>query len=392
MFAYMVPLMSGSHRSFSTPFDSFWCCVGTGMESHAKHGDSIWWESGDSLIANLYVPSVAEWAARGVRVRMDTEYPYGERVTLTVEEADAAPFEIALRVPAWCEGAGVAVNGTPQAAAPSEGYFRLRRRWRAGDRIDLDLPLRLRSEATVDDSRVIALLHGPLVLAADLGPVEAHYDGPAPVLVGGDPLAGFVPVEPRLGRYRTGGIGPSEDLEFAPFFAQRHRRTAVYFRSFDEAGWAAEQAALAAAEAQRRALDSRTVDIVALGDEDSERAHGLEAENSYAVVYRGRPGRDARARGHFAFRVRARPIPHTLRATYWGEERDRLFDIIVEGRTIATQRLHGDRPGEFFDVEYAIPADVVRGKETVEIRFQPASGTTRCGPVFGVRLLEPETI
>ena len=60
-FAYMVPLMSGSAREWSEPFDSFWCCVGTGMESHAKHGDSIFWERADALYVNLYIPATLDW-------------------------------------------------------------------------------------------------------------------------------------------------------------------------------------------------------------------------------------------------------------------------------------------------------------------------------------------
>ncbi|MDE2462652.1 MAG: glycoside hydrolase family 127 protein, partial [Alphaproteobacteria bacterium] len=57
MFAYMTPLMSGSHRHYSTPFNDFWCCVGTGMESHAKHGESIYWRHANNLYINLYIPS-----------------------------------------------------------------------------------------------------------------------------------------------------------------------------------------------------------------------------------------------------------------------------------------------------------------------------------------------
>ncbi|HEU4516272.1 MAG TPA: beta-L-arabinofuranosidase domain-containing protein, partial [Steroidobacteraceae bacterium] len=60
-FAYMVPLMSGTAREWSEPFDSFWCCVGTGMESHAKHGDSIFWEGSDALYVNLYIPATLDW-------------------------------------------------------------------------------------------------------------------------------------------------------------------------------------------------------------------------------------------------------------------------------------------------------------------------------------------
>lgn len=388
MFAYMVPLMSGTHRTFSDPFDSFWCCVGSGMESHAKHGESVWWESGDTLVANLYIPSTATWARHRAGVRMETAYPFGEQVNVAIESlARPSTFGVALRVPGWCEGARVAVNGEVQQAEPADGYLILRRRWRTGDRITLDLPMQLRSEATVEDSSTIALLHGPVVLAADLGPTDRPYEGLPPALVSADLLSGFAAVEAARGRFRTNGIGRPGDLEFAPFFSQRDRRTAVYFRAFDEAGWQREEAALQVEAARQQALAARTVDIVHLGEMQPERDHGLTADNSYPVSYRGRQGRDARNHGYFEFTGRVRPGPLMLQATYWGEERNKLFDILVDGTKIATQRLNGERPGEFFDVDYPIPADLTRGKTHVTIRFRPSTDRERCGPVFGVRIL-----
>lgn len=385
MFAYMVPLMSGSAREFSKPFDDFWCCVGSGMESHAKHGDSAWWISGDTLIANLYIPSVARWEARGVTARIETGYPFAETVAITIEAARPARFGLALRIPGWCKGAALRVNG--EAAPVAGDYAILRRAWRTGDRVDLTLPMALRSEATVDDPSTIALLHGPVVLAADLGPADKPFTGPAPALVASDVLAGFAAVDAAQGRYRTTGIARPDQLDFAPFLGLRQRRTAVYFRSFDEAGWRAEQARREAEAGAMRDLDARSADIMRLGDPDAERDHELTSKISYPVSYRGRTGRDARGLGYFEFAMRTRPGPLTLHATYWGEERGRRFDISVDGHKIATQVLEADSPGAFFDRDYPVPPELTVGKERVTIRFQPSDETTRCGPVYGVRLL-----
>jgi len=390
MFAYMVPLMSGSARKFSRPFDDFWCCVGSGMESHAKHGDSIWWRSGDTLLVNLYIPSTARWAEQGAKFRMETAYPFGERVEIVVEDLEGAKeFGLALRIPGWCQGAKVSVNGEPMSAGPAGDYTVLRRTWRKGDRIALDLPMKLRTEATNDDSSVLAVLKGPVVLAADLGPSSQPYDGPAPALVARDPLTGFVPVEPALGQYRTKGIGKPADLSFAPFYQQRDRRTAVYFATFDEAGWKAQQVAYAAEQARLQDLARRSVDVMHLGEMQAERDHGLTAKNSYAVTYRGRHGRDARTFGFFEYKAAVKPGPLILQATFWGEERNKRFDILIDGVRIATQALTGQHPGDFFDVDYPIPQELTRGKESVTVRFQPADDTTRCGPVFGVRVYAP---
>jgi DUF1680 family protein len=388
MFAYMVPLMSGSHRTFSKPFDDFWCCVGSGMESHAKHGDSAWWHGTDTLIVNLFIPSTAEWTERDAAFTMKTGYPFAGQVTVAVDRLkQPSTFSVALRVPEWCKGASLSVNGERLTVDAPDGYAIVRRRWREGDRILLDLPMQLRTESTVDDPRTIALLHGPVVLAADLGPIDKPYDAPAPALVAANVLASIEPVDRSAARYRSVGSVRPADLAFSPFFQLRDRRTAVYFRSFDEASWRVEQTAFAAEQARLRDLAARSVDVMHLGEMQPERDHALVAKNSYAVTYRGRHGRDARTFGFFEFNAKVRQGPLVLQATYWGEERNKLFDILVDGERIATQRLEGDRPGTFFDVDYPIPERLTRGKRDVTVRFQPANDSTRCGPVFGVRIL-----
>ena len=175
MFAYMVPLMSGSHRTFSQPFDDMWCCVGSGIESHAKHGESIWWERPSGLTVNLYIPSEASWEARGATLRMETAYPFGETVAITLASiAKPGDFTLSLRVPAWCKDAALSVNGKPQPVLVRDGYLGITRRWAAGDRIELTLPMALRMEATSDDPG-----HGGAAARADRAGGRPWPDGQA---------------------------------------------------------------------------------------------------------------------------------------------------------------------------------------------------------------------
>jgi hypothetical protein len=103
------------------------------------------------------------------------------------------------------------------------------------------------------------------------------------------------------------------------------------------------------------------------------------------VSYRGLNGRDARMGGFFEFDMKVRPGV-VLQATYWGDDRQREFEIQIDGKTFARQSLNQDRPGEFFDVTYPIPAALLEGKSTVRVRFVPVARNT-AGPVFGVRML-----
>jgi uncharacterized protein len=388
MFAYMVPLMSGSHREFSTPFDDFWCCVCTGMESHAKHGESIYWRADDSLYVNLYIASTLQWPEQQLRVDLKTEYPLADRVTLrVVERGLSRPMTVALRVPAWCSNSTIALNGRNFSARIEDGYYKVRRMWQAGDVLTLDLPRRLRLEATGDDPRTIALLYGPMVLAADLGDASQRWTGPAPVLVGKRPLERVRAIAGVPNTFSTDLLVRPSDLTLRPFTTQYERNTAVYFRVFDEGQWETEQSRYRAEEAHQQDLAARSADVIYLGEMQAERDHHLDAEISNPVVYRGRNGRDARAGGFFEFSLATRAGALELQSTYWGEDRDRRFVIRIDGVEIAREELTGDHPGEFFERNYAIPRQLTDDKVRITVRFEPEPNVT-AGPVFGVRLLD----
>ncbi|MEH3037691.1 MAG: glycoside hydrolase family 127 protein [Sphingomonas adhaesiva] len=386
-FTYMTPLLSGAERGYSTTDDdAFWCCVGSGMEAHAKHGESIFWQGKDgTFFVNLYIPADADWAARRAKVRLETPYPYGDTATLTFDKVASGRFPVALRVPGWAAGkARVTVNGEATTPVFSRGYAIVTRRWKAGDAVAITLPMELRTESTPGDADTIALLHGPIVLAADLGPVENKWDSPDPALVGANLLAGFTPAAAPA-TYATRGVVRPQDMTFVPFYRQSQRRSAVYFKHFSDAAWASEEAAYNAEQARRRDIAARSVDTMFLGEMQPERDHNLTSAESYPVTYRGRQGRDVRSGGFMEFSMKTRPGPLILQATYWGGERGRDFDILVDNVKVATQHLDEDRPGKFFDVDYPLPEALTRGKSSVKVRFVPHDRNT-AGPVFGVRL------
>lgn len=393
MFAYMVPMMSGSHREFSTPFDDFWCCVGTGMESHAKHGDSIFWTRGNDVIVNLYIPATLNLSHPQIGLRLETAYPLADEIVLKVTRAEAkGPSTISLRVPAWCETPRVSVDGQIAEPRVVDGYLPLHRRWRTGQVIRLTLTRKLRIEPTLDDPGTVALLFGPMVLAGDLGSATQRWDGLAPVLVGddlarGDAFARSIVPTAEAAVFRTQGLVHPTDLTLRPFAFQHDNNTAVYFRRFTESQWQEEQITFKTEETRLRELDAQSTDVIRLGDADAERDHSLESKFSYPVVYRGRAGRDARSGGFFECTMKARPGPLTLQATYWGEERDRRFKILVDGTIVAGEQLSGAGSNYFIERNYSIPLALTDEKAVLRIRFEPEAGFS-AGPVFGLRLCD----
>ena len=388
-FTYMTPLMTGTAREYSTPKDdAFWCCVGTGMESHAKHGEAIFWEGNGTLLVNLYIPAEAQWRARGAVLTLDTRYPFEPESRLTLTKlARPGRFPIALRVPGWASGrATVTVNGAAVEPVLAKGYAIVERKWKSGDVVAITVPLDLRLESAPGDVDTVAVLRGPMVMAADLGPTEAKWERADPAMVGADLLAAFTPTVGTAATYATKGIIRPADLNFVPFYSQYDRRSAVYFKRFSEAAWKTEEAAFLAEQARLKDLAARSVDVMHLGEMQPERDHGLTSEISYPESYRGRNGRDARSGGYFEFAMKTRPGPLVVQATYWGDERARDFDILVDNVKVATQHLEADQPGKFFDVEYPLPIGVTKGKASVKIRFVPHDRSS-AGPVFGVRMV-----
>jgi DUF1680 family protein len=411
---YMVPVGRGVQREYQDMFRSFTCCVGSGMESHALHGDGLYYESGDKLWVNIYAPSTAKWEAAGVDLTMETNFPEGESASLKLTLTAPKGFTLALRRPSWAgEGFAVKVNGQPVKGLSAPGsYIELKRTWKTGDTVALTLPKTLWLEPLPDNKRVTAIMWGPIVLAGDLGPERERRRGRQaeeqagarpqaqpiriPSLVAADrPLSQWIKaVADKPGNFRTAGVGREEDVDLVPFYRLHRRAYSIYFDLFTPAEWEKKAAELLAAQERRRKLEAATVAFVDQpGEVYSERDFNQRGEDTRPVRIGGRPGRSARKWFSFDLPVDA---AHTLKliVTYHGEERaTRTFEILVDDTRIGDQRIERHRPGSptksFFDVEYSIPAELVKGKQKVTVRFQGTGGNETAG-VFGVRMVRAE--
>lgn len=377
MFTYFTALAPGMARVHSNPTEDFWCCVGSGMESHSKHGESIYWQRGDAVAINLYYASRLD--APEARLDMDTRFPLDDTVRITVEKA---PRELALRVPGWCDAPSLQVNGKP--AGVREGAYLRLASLRTGDRIALRLPMALHTEATPDDPDLVAFLSGPLVLAADIGPADRPWDGLDPAIVT-DLTRPELVATGGLHAYRLGPQGKPGDLDLGPFFAQHRNRTAVYFRRFDTAAWPTQQAAWKREALERADLAARTVDLVRLGEQQPEVDHAFaDSGQSAAVSHIAERSRMVNG-GFFEFDLAVAPGPLALQVSYGGAQRDKDFRILVDGAQLARERLTGS-PSAARNVQtYPLPADLTQGKSRVRVRFE--SDTWQGVEVYSARIV-----
>ena len=400
---YMVPVGRGVRREYQDMSRGFTCCVGSGMESHALHGDGIYYESGDRLWVNLYAPSTARWEAGGLDLSVETDLPEGESATLKLTLKTARQFTLALRRPSWA-GAGFAVkvNGRPVNDLSKPGsYIELKRRWDSGDTVAVTLPKTLRLEPLPDNARVAAIMWGPLALAGDLG--ESGGGGQrwqpvsVPVLVAADrsPSDWIKPVPGKPGTFRSEGVGRERDVELAPFYRLHRRTYSVYWDVLSPAEWEKRSAEIAAERERQRRLEAATVGFAQTGETQPERDFNQQGEETSPTRWAGRPGR--RASKWFSFDLPVAPArPMALVVTYHSEERQaRTFEILVDGVRVGEQTLERYRPGtssgRLFDVEYAIPADLAKGKQKITVRFQ-STGGNETAAVFGIRTIRADAM
>lgn len=167
MVHYFQPLMSGSYKVYSTPCNSFWCCVGSGFESHAKYGEAVYYHTDNELYVNLFIPTILTWNDKGIGIRQETDFPKSETTTITV--SGRGRFIMKLRYPSWSGKAIVKVNGRKIAVGKAGGYITIDRNWNDGDKVEATFPMGIHAETAHGDTSRVALLYGPVVLAGELG-------------------------------------------------------------------------------------------------------------------------------------------------------------------------------------------------------------------------------
>ena len=416
---YFTPVRPRHYRVYSQAQECFWCCVGSGIENHGRHGAFAYTRGRDGLAVNLYMASRLHWRERGLQLEQATGFPEQPRSVLRLRLEESQAFALDLRHPHWLDGPmRVKVNGTPwPLSSTPASWARIERRWSDGDTVEVELPMRTRIENLPDGSDWVAVMHGPLMLAARTGTEDldglvadsgrgSHIaPGPyqpldrAPMLVGErDALAaGIVPVagEPLVfsadALVRPAGSGT---LRLEPLHRVHDARYMAYWRTTTAAGYPAVVAAIEAAERERQALDARTLDRVQPGEQQPEVEHGYRGRDSATGMHLGRHWRDAG--DAFAYRLSVPPgrggdAPLALQLTLFGGEWQAAMDVQVDGATLATVLLDGSGVDDFIERQVALPpalAEAAR-EDGIEVRFVARDGR-RTPRLFDLRLLNAD--
>lgn len=413
-YVYFTPARPRHYRVYSAPNEAMWCCVGSGMENHCKYNQFIYTHQHDSLFINLFIASALNWKEKGIQIKQETGFPYEQQTRLTVTEGSAS-LALMVRYPAWVnEGAlQITVNGKKVIynMHPSS-YISIRRTWRKGDVVQVQLPMHTAIEHLPNVPNYVAFMHGPILLAAKSGTEDlaglvandsrwGHIAGgkrlpvdKAPILIENDiagNAASLVPVKNQPLHFTFAGVtivNPT-DIQLEPFYKIHDARYMMYWMTLTKTQYRSYLDSLAASEKEKLALQQRTIDFVAPGEQQPEADHQLQTKNSGTGNHQNEFWRDARNEGYFSYRLATNSESGlSLLVRYWGAEwGNRQFDIYIDDQKLVTENNTGKwNQSRFFDITYKIPDSMVKDKSNIRVKFQALPGS-QAGAVYYIRLL-----
>ncbi len=409
---YFTSMRPQHYRVYSQPEIAFWCCVGSGIENHAKYGEMIYTHNDHSLFVNLFIPSKLSWEDRKVVLTQETSFPEEETTTLTLSMKENEKFNLNIRHPKWIEKGAmiVAVNGEEIKSNSAPGdYISILRKWKNEDVITVQFKMQPYYEQMPDKSPYYALFYGPLVLAAETG----HDD-----------LDGLLADGSRMGHVAHGKLYSRETapvlvvdgenwqnkikkvsadkLEFdisqlitpdsldnlviKPFYAIHDARYMVYWQVLKQEELEKNRLAMQKEEEARMAIEARTIDQIAPGQQQPETEHNFKSKNSEAGIHRDRHWRHAS--NWFSYELSdENKEAKGLLITYFGGDRNRNFDILLDGKLLATVKLDGSKGDDFFEVEYEIPITIKDSLgQKIELMFKSHENSI-AGGIYGIRLI-----
>ena len=403
-FVYFTPMRSGHYRVYSQPQTSFWCCVGSGMENHARYGEMIYGHKDKNLYVNLFIPSTLDW--NGTMIEQQTAFPEEEGTTLVVSpEKGKKAFAMHVRIPEWADKSSVriSVNGEPQNLEIKDGYAVVNRTWKKGDKLHVAMPMHLYTLGLPDGSSNYSIMYGPIVLASSLGKQQqdgmyaddsrgGHIaNGPRwslqnmPVIVGDKDkvIEKIQKVEGKPLTFKLSGVYPDnyEGMVLQPFYQLHECRYMVYWPVISEQELAARLERLAQEEKERIALDAITTDKVICGEQQPESDHFVKMERSNMGDDEGVHWRETA--GWFSYQMKTNGKKVSKVRVLYGADARRDAYVYVNDQQIGsfpTSEGRGTMVAEF-----EIPASLA-GLSQLTVKI--AKGEKRVTPhIYEVRLI-----
>ena len=392
MKCYFMSTKPGHFKVYSTPYDAFWCCVGTGMESPALYGRDIYAYEGDTLYINLFIPSEVDFD--GSRIELLGDFPYTGQMKAILKSGTGK--RIAVRIPVWAERMSSDTEYTVR-----DGYMVFNSELTEKG-ISWNMPRKTAIYRAKGKPERISFFYGPILLAGAMGRESFpgtdflddhmalhHYTTPDEVkLIAGEELR-IEPVDEEkmvfeLPRELTSNNCP---MQLVPYFSLHHERYTLYWEIADRKQLELEKST----ESEYDVLDE-----IECGRQQSEIEHKYIAENSETGYFApaDRSYRAAFGGGEFGYELKASPDEELVLAVdYWGGDDSlwldgkllqRRFLVASDGMVLAHEYLSFSEE----KIKTHLYPLAKTKNDALKIKFIPENEQSLAGGVFGIRLLK----
>ncbi|UIR54635.1 glycoside hydrolase family 127 protein [Sphingobacterium sp. SRCM116780] len=393
MVTYYTSLRMGGSKEFSDHEHSFTCCMGTGMENHVKYNESIYFKNPNGgIYVNLYIPSQLDDKSQGIQLSQQSNIPTTDFVSFSVNSTSKKVIPLYFRKPSWTTVFTISVNGKEIQPILDEksGYYVISQKWGKNDQIQLQLGSGFHTEAMPDNPNRRAIFYGPVILAAQLGLDEPDPVEGIPVLISNsnDPKDWVQMENANYLNFKTKAkTAYPNTIALKPFNQFVNEHYTLYWDVFTADQWKVQQAKYEADKFAQRELESRTLAFFRPGEMQPERDHEFTGEHLETGEDHNRKWRIASPKGYMSFTMKVNPTDNNeLMLTYWGmDNRDRTFNIEVDGKVIAQQDVNQFKESKFYDINYQIPKELTKGKSKVTIKLIPKDERNSAGPIYGAR-------
>lgn len=409
---YFMATKQGHFKVYSDALEgnSFWCCVGSGMENPGRYTRNIYYHDGNKFYVNQFISSSVSWKIKGVNISQNTNYPYEDTTVIKINKGKAV-FEMNIRIPEWiCDEAEIQVNNEEKIKVNKCGYYSIIREWNEGDVVRVKLPMGLHTYTARDSVNKVAFMYGPVVLAGALGSdvfpecdcVDDHtcYDSfesidVKDIIVPDKNPNTFIKMYDSKKLEFILKFG-DEEIKLIPYSNLHHQRYTLYWNLYGVNENIKKDEFL-------EKLEKVTIDTVRPNEQQPEVDHNMQTKNSYSgyCADMAKGWRIAVDDGFFSYDMNIGESKDKLylMVLYRGNDCNfdmngktysREFDVFADDFKLATQMINNSSDKKKFYVYYEIPQNNFGNKITV--KFKPTGEGKAAGGVFEVRITTEKVI
>lgn len=407
MTMYFQPMATGYFKIYSTPFNHFWCCTGTGMENFSKLNDSLYFHNDDRIFVNMYISSSVNWAEKKVLITQNTDIPNTENAYFKINCENETELTLCFRIPTWSKGMNLKINDKASSFKEDNGYAIVNSIFKDNDCIEITFGIEAEFTALPDNVNALAFTYGPLVLSASLGTEKMeesntgilvripskHVEIKDYIIIKGQSIdtwkknfkSNFIKTEGKL-EFRLKGTDEDTELLFTPHYKQYTQRYGIYWILVEEGSEELKNYLLEKQHAEL--IQKAEIDSIQIGNDQYELSHKVAGEETESGDREGFHYRYAKPNGWFSYEMKVSNTEDSyLELCYLPVGCKEGFDIFIDDSLLSHEIMANLPWFKPVTKSYLIPKNLINNKATVTVKFAAKgdNNTARIADVIRTR-------